>query len=529
MVSDSELLQRYVKEGAEDAFTALVSRHFKVVYQAARRQVGGDAHKAEDVAQVVFSELARQAPALCGRPVLLSWLYTTTHFAAAKLRRGDRRREQRENEDYLMRSATNDSTSVSVDRDLAAVLDTAMQELPEKDREAVLLRFFQGCSFREVGAMLRVSEEAARKRVSRALADLERVLSRRGVVSTAAALAIALETQAAQPVPTAALAAIARAALRDGAAHAAVAGGSAAAAGGALVVFMKAKSIVATALLLAAAAGLYYQHAQVQDLRAALASAQAESKRVGQLLSDERRAISGERFSAPAAVPPIATPAGAAADPAIIAALDAWFAKIDRLTAYLKANPQMRIPQMDALTGNDWLDVAKNYAFEAEADYRQALGDLRGKARSKFSDQIGKAVVAAIAASGGQAPDDPLALAPYLPPGFNLDILRQLQRNPSGRVPGLTAMGVDKQPQYPYIDARVDLWDGLVYYGQGGVVTSPNVPGQQAVRKAIADYTTATGAPPTQAAQLKAYPNLEKIEPAALDALFAALTTRPSL
>jgi hypothetical protein len=85
MTPDCELLRQYARTRSEAAFAELVQRHVNLVYSAARRQVNGDAHLAQDVAQMVFTDLARKAPSLCRRDTLTGWLYTSAHFAAAKL------------------------------------------------------------------------------------------------------------------------------------------------------------------------------------------------------------------------------------------------------------------------------------------------------------------------------------------------------------------------------------------------------------------------------------------------------------
>ncbi len=128
------------------------------------------------------------------------------------------------------------------------------------------------------------------------------------------------------------------------------------------------------------------------------------------------------------------------ADEAFENALEVWLGKQRRLADFLARNPNLYIPQMEVLTAEDWLDATKVQEFDTEAAYRKALGALRGKARSKFSPQIAEAIKEAIAAIG-QAPTDPLVVAPYLPPGFNIDILKQLEVNPSGEVPLLKSIG----------------------------------------------------------------------------------------
>src|SRR5471030_1800646 len=100
MTPDHELLRRFAEADSEAAFAELVRRHVNLVYSAALRQVNGDAHLAQDVAQTVFTNLARKAAPLSRREVLTGWLYTSAHFAAAKIVRGENRRRDRE-EKYM--------------------------------------------------------------------------------------------------------------------------------------------------------------------------------------------------------------------------------------------------------------------------------------------------------------------------------------------------------------------------------------------------------------------------------------------
>src|SRR3989440_10484898 len=98
MFDDYQLLQRYAHEGSEAAFAELVSKYVNLVYSAALRRTGGDAHLAQDVAQLVFTDLARKARSLPSEIVLAGWLHRATRFAAAQLIRGGCRRQRREQE-----------------------------------------------------------------------------------------------------------------------------------------------------------------------------------------------------------------------------------------------------------------------------------------------------------------------------------------------------------------------------------------------------------------------------------------------
>jgi RNA polymerase sigma factor (sigma-70 family) len=201
-MDDVTLLHRYAYAGAEDAFAELVRRHVSLVYFAALRQCGGDAALAEEVAQTVFTDLARKARQLTDRPVLTGWLYTSTRFAAAKARRSESRRRVREQEAFAMQESERTETSTAAEwQRLRPVVDDALHTLDETDREAVLLRFFEGKGFVEIGAALRLSEDTARKRVQRALDKLAVALSRRGITSTTSALGLALGYQIGAAAP----------------------------------------------------------------------------------------------------------------------------------------------------------------------------------------------------------------------------------------------------------------------------------------------------------------------------------------
>jgi len=210
---DIELLRRYVKERSEDAFTELVRERIGLVYSAALRQVGGDASLAEEVTQTVFSDLARKAPGLLGHTSLAGWLFTSARYAAAAARRSNQRRTLREQAAHDMNPLPQSADShVSWD-DLRPVIDEAMHDLKSDDREAVLLRYFDGVPLAALGERFGISENAARMRVDRAMDRLRAALVKRGVTSTSAALAGTLAGQAIGAVPAGLAASISKTAL----------------------------------------------------------------------------------------------------------------------------------------------------------------------------------------------------------------------------------------------------------------------------------------------------------------------------
>lgn len=229
--NDIELLRRYVLERSESAFADLVRQHIALVYSAALRQTNGDASLAEDATQVVFTDLARKAARLTRHTSLAGWLYTSTRYAAAALRRAEQRRSAREQEAHAMNQLLQPAGTDPAWEQLRPVLDEAMHDLKADDREAVLLRYFEHLPLAAVGARLGVTENAARMRVDRALDKLRGALAKRGVTSTAGALAVILTAQAASAVPAGLAASISTAAI---ASAAAATGGAAALTGAAL-------------------------------------------------------------------------------------------------------------------------------------------------------------------------------------------------------------------------------------------------------------------------------------------------------
>ncbi|HUA66583.1 MAG TPA: sigma-70 family RNA polymerase sigma factor [Alphaproteobacteria bacterium] len=200
MRPDCELLRQFARTNSEDAFAELVKRHLNLVYSAALRQVNGDAHLAKDVAQSVFTDLARKAHSISRRENLSGWLYTSAHFAAAKLVRGENRRRDRE-ETFMRETETINETAGHDDwAKIRSALDEAMHELKESDREAILARYFENRPFAELGAKFGLNENAARMRVERALEKLRSIFARRGIV-TAGALASAISVNAVQVAP----------------------------------------------------------------------------------------------------------------------------------------------------------------------------------------------------------------------------------------------------------------------------------------------------------------------------------------
>ena len=212
MTDDAQLLHEYAM-GSESAFRELVERYVNLVYSAAIRHLE-EASLAQDVVQTVFSGLARKAKTLPRDVILGGWLYRHTCFVASQAARTERRRRARERQAVEM-NALNNQPEPDWER-LAPFLDQAMQGLGTHDRNAVVLRYFEGRNLRTVGAALGISEEAARKRVTRALEKLRGFFAGRGITLSATALAALLAEKAVVAAPAGMAATVSAAALASG-------------------------------------------------------------------------------------------------------------------------------------------------------------------------------------------------------------------------------------------------------------------------------------------------------------------------
>lgn len=323
-MDDSLLLRRYVEDHSQAAFAALVDRHVNLVYFAALRRANGDPHQAEDIAQGVFTTLSRKAAALTTHTTLAGWLYTTTQFTAREAARREQRRRHREQKAHAMNEALDQPARDPDWEQVRPVIDDALHDLAPADREAVLLRFFQNRPYAEIGDALRLTENAARMRVERALDKLHQALARRGVTSTATALTTALAVPAASATP---------AGLAQQFATAALAAGSAAGGTAALATFFSAMTSTKIAVVATGAAALVavgvalHQHHELVATRSALDASLATETQLRSLVDNlewriaaahERAAQPGARAGAAGVGATASAPSGVAAAPAVV-------------------------------------------------------------------------------------------------------------------------------------------------------------------------------------------------------------------
>ena len=218
MNDDLTLLREYARSNSEEAFASLVSRHVNLVYSVALRQVR-DPHLAEEITQAVFIILVRKADSLGDKTILPGWLCRTARYASANALTIQRRRQQREQEAY-MQSVLNEAEPMHEEtwNQIAPLLDGAMDQLGQKDHDALVLRFFENKTFAEVGANLGASEDAAKMRVNRALEKLRKFFTKRGVTLSSVALAGTISANSVQAAPVALAKSVTAVAIVKGAA-----------------------------------------------------------------------------------------------------------------------------------------------------------------------------------------------------------------------------------------------------------------------------------------------------------------------
>ncbi|MGD0536446.1 MAG: sigma-70 family RNA polymerase sigma factor [Verrucomicrobiota bacterium] len=283
MSEDRQWLAEFAQTGSEVAFRHIAGRYLTLVYSAALRMVNGDAALAQDITQLVFTNLARQARSLPQDVVLAGWLHRDTRFTALEWLRKERRRVQREQQAAAMNALETAGPEADWSH-LRPVLDEVLDELDDPDRHAVLLRFFQQQTFAEVGTALGLTDEAARKRVDRALDGLRGALARRGVTSTAAGLAVLLGAHVVVTVPAALATTVASVSL----AGAATAGGL----GAQLIQLMTATKLkLIASVVVAAAVGtpLVMQHHANAALRAENTALREEAAQSEKLRAENQR------------------------------------------------------------------------------------------------------------------------------------------------------------------------------------------------------------------------------------------------
>ncbi|MGO8675043.1 MAG: RNA polymerase sigma factor [Limisphaerales bacterium] len=421
------LLEQYTRLGAEDAFAALVREYLDLVYSAALRATRSP-QLAEEVAQAVFTDLARQAHKMKPNTLLSAWLYRVTRRTAIDVVRRESRRQRREQ--VAVELAGQNSAAPSEWTQAGPLLDEAMDALPEADRNAVLLRFFEGKDLKTVGGVLGVSEEAARKRVGRAVERLRQFFSKRGVEITSAGVAALLSAKAVEAAPAGLAAAIAATLPVSGALL-----------GGALTlqltqaIAMTTLQKVALSAAVAAVLGtaVYEQHRLSQMGQQVQALHQQQAPLTAQIdgliaqrdrLTASLQAAEARHRADAADLPKLRAEVTrlrnqardvAAAKPGPAGPLSATLAsKLALLRQKLEQMPGQRIPELKFADERDWAQAAMRLQTDSDDDVRKGLSLLRTLAKSKVAPALSGALQGYLAANNGGPPISMDQLKPFL-------------------------------------------------------------------------------------------------------------------
>ncbi|MEO5803510.1 MAG: sigma-70 family RNA polymerase sigma factor [Verrucomicrobiota bacterium] len=449
MSDDMTLVREFAASQSEPAFAELVQRHVGLVHSAAMRQVG-DMHLAEEIAQAVFIILARKAPKLGPKTILSAWLYRTARYAAADALTARRRRQAREQEAH-MQSILNEPDSDSW-KQLAPLLDDAMAQLGETDRAALVLRYFENKSAGEIAGELRMGEEAAQKRVARALEKLRAIFVKQGVTLSVVALGGTIAANSVQAVPAGLTATISAATMKG----AAVAISVTTLVNGTIKTISMTtiqKTLITAAIIASVATPLVIQHqAQVklrdenQSLRQQLdqqSQLAAENERLSDLIAKTAQTnpqlLPKDQFNEllrlRGEVGRLRTEeASQVNDPTKLAA-KSWINRVTQLKQRLEQKPEGGIPELKLLGDEDWLAAVKDRHLDTENQYRRALSALRGAAEEKFADAAHSALSKYLKASGGQFPTDLEQLKQYFDSPIDDSILQRWQIVPGKTVP----------------------------------------------------------------------------------------------
>jgi RNA polymerase sigma factor (sigma-70 family) len=476
MTSDLELLQNYADRNSEEAFAELVRRHLDLVYSAALRQVRSP-QLAEEVAQSVFTDLARNAGKLKPDTVLTAWLYQVTRRTAVDVVRKESRRQLREqiaSEMNAMNATAPDWTRVE------PFLDEAMHTLDETDRAAVLLRYFENKSLHEVGATLGTSDDAAQKRVSRAVERLREFLSKRGVTVGASGLVVVISANAVQAAPAGLAVTISTAAIFAGTA---VSTSTVIATTKAIAMTTLQKTLVTATLAVVAGAGIY-EARQASTLRSQVQTVQQQqaplaeqiqqlqrerdnvTKRLAELQAENEQLKSNRNTAELLKLRgEVARLRNEANDPTDASA-KALAAKMNKLKQRLAETPGAKIPELQFLTDQDWLNAA-NGKLDTDADYRRALASLRSAVEGKVASMLQKALKAYLQSSSGQMPTDLAQLQPYFDSPMDDAILQRWEIASAATVQSLGLGGDVIITQKAPVDDVFDTCFGIGPKGSG--------------------------------------------------------------
>ncbi|HWA10249.1 MAG TPA: sigma-70 family RNA polymerase sigma factor [Opitutaceae bacterium] len=456
-MNDLELLRQYTQQGSQAAFATVVGRHVDLVHSVARRHVSSDA-LAQEITQAVFLDLARHAGTLRPDSHVAAWLHTVARRTSIDAVRREVRRQERE------RSAVETAALMNGPEpewgSVAPLLDDAIAALGDEDRTAVLLRYFERKTFRDIGEALGASEEAARKRVERGVDRLRGLLADRGVATTGAGLAAGIAANAVQAAPAALageISALATLSLPAAIQTAVVQSSHA--------IAMTTLQKTAFVLVIAAAVtGGLLQHRLIESQDQRITALERENRET----AARARQAESDRAAAVAELAGRPAPARAVARPTFTgpgsAAIQSWLDRVQKLHDRIEEVPTQSIPEFKLLKDDDWLAAAK-HELSTEADYRQALAQLRTTAEEALFGKLKQALGRYTQANNGEFPTSPSDLKPYVDESIDDEMLQRQEIIPASEIPNMRLGGDWVLTQKTAVD---DLFDSRQVMGPVG-------------------------------------------------------------
>ena len=526
---DDQLLRAYAERGCELSFNEIVARYADLIYSAAARQVDTP-DLAKDVTQEVFADLARKAPSVSSKLgpdfTLVGWLYRSARFESLNLRREEYRRQLREKEAMEHLDQTQD-TALDWQR-IRPLLDDAMDQLSDADRDALLMRYFRNQDLRTIGQTLGVSDDAAQKRVARALDKLRSGLSDRGITTTATALGVVLSASAVSAAPSGLAAAISTAIVGTITPAAATLATTKT-----IIMTTVQKYAIGAAAALVLGGGIYQaidsahlrnEAESIRQSQASLAhqvhSLESERdevlKKLAILTKDNDRLrtntselarLRGEVDRRTAIAKDIAQNRNTSNDPFVARALE-WKARENKLRELIALTAGQNIPELKMLDEMAWLNTAMDADLDSPEGQRKTMSSLRRSAENQFVIKLQGALQKYAADNNGQFPNDISQLATLLEPPADASMLQRYAIHPASDHPNVQVGGEKVLTQASLVDPDFDQrWIiGPNGYGSSGAARDSNDESFKALDPAVQAFKADHGGvAPAKAEDLKPY------------------------
>jgi RNA polymerase sigma factor (sigma-70 family) len=483
-MTDLELLREYQEHGSETAFTALVQRHVNLVYSAAFRHVRSR-ELAEEITQSVFVDLAQKGRKLKANSILSAWLYQVARARAIDVFRRESRRQVREQMAVEVTDMNHDSNLWS---QIEPLFEEAMRKLNEGERTAIVLRYFENKSLREVGKELGTNEDTVQKRISRAVEKLRNYFSLRGIRTPAAALVAVISANAVQSAPLG-LNAVSLASVAL--ASPGFCSGTFLGIAKGIAMTTTQKAIVITTITLAIGTSVFEARraskaqsdlASLRQERAIPANFMAEMDELRESVSsgsnrlnvlrkenEELRRQASEILRLRGEVALLRQNAAEKTSPLNIA-MQSWLSRVDQLRQRFETLPDQKIPEFQLLNDDDWLTAAKT-ELATEEDYRRAMSRLRSIAENKLAEMLQTGLRKYRLANSQKELEDLTDLQPFLENPIDEKILQRYSIFPPNIIPSVRVGGDWVISQKAPVDAEYDM--RLVLGATGGRGAAP--------------------------------------------------------